>query len=171
VTLRIVLDLYTGIRPARRLDVVPVPLATDTQVISQRGTERVRRPERYDVLVTENLLDHILSDLAAPGCSTPWAALPQPTWATGARCSSRITGPPPDSAGRGITNPLAATPSRVMLFDDLADTHDDPSPRAAARRIEAEVAGSLAASEAQTADLGGRATTAETTRAILRRIA
>ena len=75
VTLRIVLDLYAGLRPAKRLDGIPGPLAgspgidfvvvrestegifaslgggivlgdlvaTDTQVITRRGTERVVR--------------------------------------------------------------------------------------------------------------------------------
>jgi 3-isopropylmalate dehydrogenase len=58
-----------------------------------------------------------------------------------------------------------------MLLDYLADRHDDPAPRAAARRIEAAVDAAIAAGEARTADVGGMATTAEATRAILRALA
>ena len=56
-----------------------------------------------------------------------------------------------------------------MLLDYLADIHDDPAPRAAARRIEAAIDSALLAGEAQTADLGGRAATSASARAILRR--
>ena len=44
---------------------------------------------------------------------------------------------------RGVANPLAAILSGVMLLDHLADTRDDPAPRAAARRIESAVAAAL----------------------------
>lgn len=264
VTLRIALDLFAGIRPARRLDGVPTPLAgsppvdlvvvrestegifaslgggivlgdavaTDTQVITRRGTERVvraafelarrrarpeprvtcvdkanilrsfaffrkvfdevatgypgvaadhlyvdaaamemvRRPGRFDVLVTENLLGDILSDLAA-GLVGGLGVAPSADVGDRHAVFQPCHGTAPDIAGRGVANPLAAILSGVMLLDHLAETRGDPAPAAAARRIEAAVAAALAAGEAQTADVGGRATTAEAARAVLRRIA
>ena len=264
VTLRIELDLYAGIRPAKRMQGVPSPLAgppsidfvvvrestegifaslgggivlgdqlaTDTQVITRRGTERVvraafelarrrrrerprvtcvdkanilrsfaffrkvfdevaagfpdvvadhlyvdaaalelvRRPERFDVLVTENLLGDILSDLAA-GLVGGLGVAPSADVGDRHAVFQPCHGTAPDIAGRGVANPLAAILSGVMLLDHLADAHDDPSPRAAARRIEAAVAAALAAGDAQTADIGGRWSTTEATRAILRRLA
>jgi 3-isopropylmalate dehydrogenase len=264
VSLRIELDLYAGVRPARRLAGVPTPLAgeppvdfvvvrestegifaslgggivlgdalaTDTQVITRRGTERVvraafrlarrrgrprptvtcvdkanilrsfaffrkvfdevaaefpdvsadhlyvdaaamelvRRPGRFDVLVTENLLGDILSDLAAALVGGLGVA---PSADVGDRHAvfQPCHGTAPDIAGRGVANPLAAIQSAVMLLDHLADAHDDPSPRAAARRIESAVASALAAGEAHTADLGGRASTAEAADAVRKRLA
>ena len=263
VTLRIVLDLYAGIRPARRLDGVPGPLAgdpaidfvvvresteglfaslgggivlgdqlaTDTQVITRRGTERVvraafrlaerrdrprprvtcvdkanilrsfaffrkvfdevaaefpgveadhmyvdaaamemvRRPGRFDVLVTENLFGDILSDLAA-GLVGGLGVAPSADLGDRHAVFQPCHGTAPDIAGRGMANPLAAILSGVMLLDHLADTHDDPAPRVAARRIDAAVAGALASGQAHTADIGGHASTADLTRAILGRI-
>jgi len=263
VTLRIVLDLFAGIRPARRINGVPTPLAgapaidfvvvrestegifaslgggivlgdqvaTDTQVITRRGTERVvraafrlaekrarpaprvtcvdkanilrsfaffrkifdevaaefpgvaadhlyvdaaamemvRRPERFDVLVTENLLGDILSDLAA-GLVGGLGVAPSADVGERHAVFQPCHGTAPDIAGRGVANPLAAILSGVLLLDHLADTAGDPAPRAAARRIDAAVTAALAAGEAQTADIGGTAGTRDSARAVLRRI-
>lgn len=263
VTLRIVLDLYAGIRPARRLDGVPIPLAgspaidfvvvrestegifaslgggivlgnsvaTDTQIITRRGTERVvraafrlaerrnkpkpkvtcvdkanilrsfaffrkvfdevaaefpnvsadhmyvdaaamemvRNPGRFDVIVTENLLGDILSDLAA-GLVGGLGVAPSADVGDGHAVFQPCHGTAPDLAGRGLANPLAAVLSAVMMLDHLADTHDDPAPREAARRIESAVTAALASGEARTADVGGRASTLDVARSILRRV-
>jgi 3-isopropylmalate dehydrogenase len=263
VTLRIVLDLYAGIRPAKRLGGVPIPLATsapidfvvvrentegifaslgggivladdvatDTQVITRRGTERVvraafelarrrkrprpcvtcvdkanilrsfaffrkvfdevasefpdvasehlyvdaaamelvRRPERFDILVTENLLGDILSDLAA-GIVGGLGVAPSADLGAKHAVFQPCHGTAPDIAGTGIANPLAAILSGVMLLDYLGDMHRDSAPRAAARRIEAALGQALDAEEAQTMDIGGQATTRSATRAIVDRL-
>jgi isocitrate/isopropylmalate dehydrogenase len=57
-----------------------------------------------------------------------------------------------------------------MLLDHLADRHGDTAPRAAARRIDAAVSAALVAGEAQTLDVGGRASTRDAARAVLRRL-
>lgn len=261
VTLRTELDLFAGIRPAKRLAGVPGPLmgdpaidfvvvrestegifaslgggivlgdqlATDTQVITRRGTERVvhsafrlarrrgqarphvtcvdkanilrsfaffrkvfdevaaeypdvaadhlyvdaaamelvRRPERFDVLVTENLLGDILSDLAA-GLIGGLGVAPSADLGDRHAVFQPCHGTAPDLIGTGVANPLAAILSVVMLLDHLADAHADPAPGAAARRIEQAVTAALASGEARTADLGGNATTQGATAAILR---
>jgi len=261
VTLRIVFDLYAGIRPARRLTGVATPLAgdpaidfvvvrentegifaslgggvvlgdqlaTDTQVITRRGTERVvrsafelarrrgrpeprvtcvdkanilrsfaffrkvfdevaagypgiaaehlyvdaaamelvRRPGRFDVLVTENLLGDILSDLAAALVGGLGVA-PSADLGDAHAVFQPCHGTAPDIAGQGVANPIAAILSGVMLLDHLADRDHDPAPRAAARRIESAVGKALATGLALTPDIGGRGTTTDVTRAILR---
>lgn len=263
VTLRVVLDLYAGIRPARRLDGIAGPLAgppaidfvvvrestegifaslgggvvlgdlvaTDTQVITRRGTERVvraafelarrrarpvprvtcvdkanilrsfaffrkvfdevaagypdvaadhlyvdaaalemvRRPGRFDVLVTENLMGDILSDLAA-GLVGGLGVAPSADVGDRHAVFQPCHGTAPDIAGLGVANPLAAILSGVMLLDHLADRHADPAPAAAARRVESAVTAALAAGELQTADVGGRATTREAAASVLRRL-
>jgi 3-isopropylmalate dehydrogenase len=260
VTLRIVLDLYAGVRPAFRLAGVASPLAgeppldfvvvrentegifaslgagvvlgdqvaTDTQVITRRGTERVvraafelarrrgraaprvtcvdkanilrsfaffrkvfdevaarypdvaadhmyvdaaamelvRRPGRFDVLVTENLLGDILSDLAA-GLMGGLGVAPSADLGDRHAVFQPCHGTAPDIAGQGIANPVATILSGVMLLDYLADRHADAAPRVAARRIEAAVATALPAGTARTSDIGGQATTKEATQAIV----
>jgi 3-isopropylmalate dehydrogenase len=264
VTLRIALDLYAGIRPAKNLAGVPTPLAgspdldfvivrestegifaslgggivlgdqvaTDTQIVTRRGTERVvraafrlarrrarpsprvtcvdkanilrsfaffrkvfdevaaefpdvaadhlyvdaaamalvRRPERFDVLVTENLLGDILSDLAA-GLVGGLGVAPSADVGDRHAVFQPCHGTAPDLMGQGLANPLAAILSGVMMLDHLADTHADPAPRAAARAVENAVMSALAAGEAQTGDIAGSASTRTATDAVLRRIA
>lgn len=263
VTLRMELDLFAGIRPARTLHGVPGALAgspsidfvivrestegifaslgggivlgdqvaTDTQVITRRGTERVvraafrlaqqrarsnsrvtcvdksnilrsfaffrkifdevalefpgieadhlyvdaaamemvRRPGRFDVLVTENLMGDILSDLAA-GIIGGLGVAPSADIGQAHAVFQPCHGTAPDIAGRGLANPLAAILSTVMLLDHLADGNTDPAPRSAARRIEHSVLAALAAGEAQTRDIGGTAGTRESSLAVLKRL-
>ncbi len=264
VTLRITLDLYAGIRPARRLAGVPIPLAsahpidfvivrentegifaslgggivlgdalaTDTQVITRKGTERVvraafalarkrgkaepkvtcvdkanilrsfaffrkvfdevaaefpdvkadhlyvdaaamelvRKPERFDVLVTENLLGDILSDLAA-GIVGGLGVAPSGDVGDAHAVFQPCHGTAPDIAGQNLANPVATILSGVMLLDYLADRAGDDAVRTSARRIESAVWSALEAGDARTRDVGGSASTTEATRAILRRLA
>jgi 3-isopropylmalate dehydrogenase len=263
VTLRVVLDLYAGVRPAKLLGNVPSPLAgppeidfvvvrestegifaslgggivlgdalaTDTQVITRKGTERVvraafeiarrrakpeprvtcvdkanilrsfaffrkvfdevasgypdiaadhlyvdaaamemvRRPGRFDVLVTENLLGDILSDLAA-GLVGGLGVAPSADVGDRHAVFQPCHGSAPDIAGQGVANPLAAILSGVLLLDHLADRHADPGPAAAARRIDTAVASALASGGARTSDIGGTAGTREAARAVLREL-
>jgi 3-isopropylmalate dehydrogenase len=144
-------------------------VATDHLYVDAAAMELVRRPSRFDVLVTENLLGDILSDLSAALVGGLGVA---PSGDLGDKHAvfQPCHGTAPDIAGRGIANPIAAILSGVMLLDHLADVHDDPAPRAAARRLEAAVSEALEAGEAQTADAGGQATTLEAARAVLKRL-
>ena len=141
-------------------------VAADHLYVDAAAMELVRRPGRFDVLVTENLLGDILSDLAAALVGGLGVA---PSADLGDRHAvfQPCHGTAPDIAGQGVANPIAAILSGVMLLDYLADRHAESAPREAARRIEAAVAAALAAGTARTADVGGRATTREATRAIV----
>jgi 3-isopropylmalate dehydrogenase len=129
----------------------------------------VRRPGRFDVMVTENLLGDILSDLAA-GLVGGLGVAPSADVGDRHAVFQPCHGTAPDIAGLGLANPLAAILSGVMLLDHLSERHSDPAPSAAARRIESAVTSALSAGEALTADVGGRATTREAAGAVLRRI-
>ncbi|MFO0908516.1 MAG: isocitrate/isopropylmalate dehydrogenase family protein [Isosphaeraceae bacterium] len=263
VALRSALDLYAGIRPARRIKGAPSPLAgdpaidlvvvresteglfasrgagivlgdlvaSDTQVITRRGTERVvkaafelararrrptprvtcvdkanilrsfaffrkvfdsvavkypdvtadhlyvdaaamalvRDPGQFDVLVTENLLGDILSDLAA-GLVGGLGVAPSADIGDRHAVFQPCHGTAPDLAGRNVANPVAAILSGAMLLEYLADHRHDPAPHAAARRIESAVELALASPEGRTADLGGQASLREAAEAVVRRI-
>jgi 3-isopropylmalate dehydrogenase len=144
-------------------------VAADHLYVDAAAMELVRRPQRFDVLVTENLLGDILSDLGA-GLIGGLGVAPSADLGDRHAVFQPCHGTAPDLIGKGVANPLAAILSAVMMLDHLADTHDDPTPGAAARRIENAVAVALASGDARTADLGGKATTRGATAAILREI-
>ncbi len=119
----------------------------------------VQAPDRYDVIVAENMFGDILSDLAAatvgglglaPSCDIgDHAALFQPSHGTA-----------PDIAGKGVANPLATILSAGLMLDWLGRKDADEAALAGARRIDTAVASVLSAGRAVTPDLGGGATTA-----------
>ena len=118
----------------------------------------VREPAHFDVIVTTNLFGDILSDLAAG--LTGGLGL-----AASANCGERfvvaepVHGSAPDIAGQGIANPLAAIRAGALLLRNLGQSD-------AADRIESAVNRALATGPLSP-DLGGAATTAAVTQAVL----
>ena len=81
--------------------------------------EMVRAPERFDVVVTENLFGDILSDLGAGlqgGLGTAASGNIHP-----GRCSlfEPVHGSAPDLVGTGQANPMAAVLSAAMMLEHL----------------------------------------------------
>ena len=74
-----------------------------------------------------------------------------------------IHGSAPDIAGKGIANPIGAIWAGALMLDHLgsADAHD---------RIVRTIEKVLATGGPRTPDLGGRATTADVTNAILQEL-
>ena len=110
-------------------------------------------PERYDVLVTENMFGDILSDLAAAVTGglglAPSACLSD----SGPSIFEPVHGSAPDIAGRGIANPAAMLRSTALLLEYGLGR---PAQAAAlARAVDRGL------ELAPTPDLGGTATTAE----------
>ncbi len=131
------------------------------------GMQLVRRPSQFDVVVTDNLFGDMLSDVAAMLTGSlgmlPSASLGAPDPATGRRRAlfEPVHGSAPDIAGRGVANPLASILSFAMCLryslgeGEAADRLE--------RAVERALAGGL-----RTADIGGRASTAEAGDAVLR---
>jgi 3-isopropylmalate dehydrogenase len=115
-------------------------------------------PERFDVLVTENLFGDILSDLAAAVTGglglAPSASLSD----SGPGIFEPVHGSAPDIAGRGIANPAGMLRSTALLLEHGLGRKKEG--RALARAVDAGLA------LAPTPDLGGTATTAELGEAI-----
>jgi 3-isopropylmalate dehydrogenase len=110
-------------------------------------------PQRFDVLVTENMFGDILSDLAAAVTGglglAPSASLSD----GGAGIFEPVHGSAPDLAGSGTANPTAMLRSTALLLEHGLGLHEE------ARALTDAVAAALAS--APTPDLGGTATTAE----------
>jgi 3-isopropylmalate dehydrogenase len=114
-------------------------VATDYQHVDAAAMYLVTQPQRYDVIVTDNLFGDILTDiaaavtggigLAASGCINPERTHPS--------MFEPVHGSAPDIAGRGIADPVAAVLSVGLLLDHLG--HPE-----AARRVAEAVAAELA---------------------------
>jgi len=120
-------------------------------------------PERFDVLVTENMFGDILSDLAAAVTGglglAPSASLSD----SGPGIFEPVHGSAPDIAGRGIANPAAMLRSTALLLE-----HGLGRPSEAAALAQAVDRG---LELAPTPDLGGSASTAELGAAIRAQLA
>ncbi len=83
----------------------------------------VERPDRYDVIVTDNLFGDILTDLAgalAGGIGLAASANLNPD-RTGPSLFEPVHGSAPDIAGTGRANPVAAIRSAAMLLEFLGE--------------------------------------------------
>ena len=121
----------------------------------------VTHPQSLDVIVASNLFGDILTDIGsaisgslgvAPGGNiNPERTAPS--------MFEPIHGSAPDIAGKGVANPIAAIWAGAMLLDHLGERMAHDSILRAIERV-------IGDERVKTPDLGGRATTAEMTKAV-----
>ena len=163
-TSRLWRETVTRVHRAEFPDVV-----LEHQLVDSMAMHLISRPRDYDVVVTENLFGDILTDEAAMLAGS-MGLLPSAALGDGARgLYEPIHGSAPDIAGQGIANPIAAILSVAMLLRHSLSLHRE------ADAVESAVASVLAAGEGNAAlrarDLGGTATTAALTSAVLSALA
>ena len=125
--------------------------------------ELVRTPERFEVIVTNNLYGDILSDLGAGLVGGLGVAASANLHPGRPGLFEPVHGSAPTIAGKGIANPMAACLSGALMLADLGCS-------SGAAALERAVVAAIAAG-ARTPDLGGRATTEDTAEAILEALA
>ena len=130
-------------------------VVTEYQHVDAASMYFVTQPQRFDVVVTDNLFGDILTDiaaaisggigLAASGNINPTKEFPS--------MFEPVHGSAPDIAGQGIADPTATVLSVALLLDHLG--HADE-----AAKVEAAVAADLAAREpgvaVRTVEVGDR---------------
>ena len=137
---------YPGITPEHRY-------------IDTLALELVREPERFQVIVTNNLFGDILSDLGAGlvgGLGFAASANLHPGGRPG--LFEPVHGSAPELAGKGVANPIAAVLTGALMLEQFGEA-------AAARDLERAVRETLAAG-VRTPDAGGTATTQEVAAAV-----
>jgi 3-isopropylmalate dehydrogenase len=128
-------------------------IESDARYVDALAMQLVREPEEFSVIVTENLLGDILSDLAAELAGGMGLA-PSANLNPGRHALYEpVHGSAPDIVGTGTANPVATILSVALLFEHAGAEE-------AARKVEEAVDASLAAG-IRTPDTGGKATTSE----------
>ncbi|MCG5465081.1 3-isopropylmalate dehydrogenase [Micromonospora sp. MED01] len=133
---------HAGSLWARTFDAVAAEhpdIETEYQHVDAAAMFLVTQPQRYDVVVTDNLFGDILTDiaaavtggigLAASGCINPEGAYPS--------MFEPVHGSAPDIAGQGIADPVAAVLSAALLLEQLGHSES-------AARVNDAVAAELA---------------------------
>ncbi|MCI0381105.1 MAG: isocitrate/isopropylmalate dehydrogenase family protein [Gemmataceae bacterium] len=141
----------------------------ESTYIDAQALYLVQRPERFDVIVTENMFGDILSDLAA-GLVGGMGMAPSADIGDRYAVFQPAHGTAPDIAGKGIANPIAAILSAGMMLDWLGRRHQHEGQRAAAQRIDDAVTHVLADGNVLPVDQGGSATTREVGDAVARAV-
>src|SRR6267143_2154884 len=137
-------------------------IEAEHRYVDALALELVRSPERFQVIVTNNLYGDILSDLGA-GLVGGLGLAPSANLHPGrAGLFEPVHGSAPALAGKGLANPVAAVLSGALMFEQLGH-------QGAARDLERAVRDALGAG-ARTPDVGGKATTLEVAQAIASRI-
>jgi homoisocitrate dehydrogenase len=131
-------------------------------LVDAAAMKLVKCPESFDVLVTTNLFGDILSDEASALVGGLGVA-PSANVGTGTPVFEPVHGSAPDIAGQGIANPTGALLSAAMMLETLGESE-------AGARLRKAVIDTLAAG-IRTADLGGKAGTAQFTREVCARLA
>jgi 3-isopropylmalate dehydrogenase len=132
-------------------------------LVDNAAMKLIAAPRHFDVILTENMFGDILSDEAAM-LTGSIGMLPSASLGSGGPgVFEPVHGSAPDIAGTSAANPLAMILSAAMMLrhgfgmDEQASAVESAVDRALADGL-------------RTADLGGSATTAEATRAVLQHL-
>src|ERR1700720_3181721 len=134
----------------------------DTVIIDACAMKLVLNPWQFDVLVTTNLFGDILSDLVA-GLLGGLGMTPGANIGTDAAIFEAVHGSAPDIAGKGFANPTAILLAAAMMLEHCHLPH-------MATRLRTAIDQTLNFDQIRTGDLGGHASTADFTRALVQRI-
>ena len=131
------------------------------QLVDSAAMKLVAAPRHFDVVLADNMFGDILSDEAAMLTGSlgmlPSASVGNPD---GPGLFEPVHGTAPDIAGQGIANPLAMFLSAALMLRHGLSMETEAAALESA--VDRALAGGL-----RTGDLGGQATTAEATEAVL----
>jgi isocitrate dehydrogenase (NAD+) len=135
----------------------------DERIIDAAAMHLVIRPEAFDVIVTTNLFGDILSDLVS-GLVGGLGLAPGANIGKDAAIFEAVHGTAPDIAGQGIANPGALLLAACLLLEHVGESFR-------ARRIRQALERTVREGVILTRDLGGSATTAQFTDAVIDHLA
>ncbi len=137
-------------------------VAFEDMIVDATAMNLVLHPERFDVLVMENMFGDILSDLMA-GLVGGLGLAPGGNIGKSAAMFEPVHGSAPDIAGKGVANPTAMLLAGCMMLDHIRQ-HD------VADHIRKAVESQIHSGESLTPDLGGNAGTKQYADAVIKRL-
>lgn len=140
----------------------------DEIIIDAACMRLVQSPEKFGLLLCENLYGDVISDLCA-GFVGGLGVTPGANFGIENAVFEAVHGSAPDIAGKGLANPLAITMSGVMMLNHLATSRRDATLGEAATRIRDAYNAALREGD-RTGDLGGSMGTDAFADAVIRRL-
>ena len=137
-------------------------LQVDDRIVDDCAMQLVIDPGRFDVILTTNMFGNILSDEIA-GLAGGRRLASSGHIGTDIAIFEGAHGSAPNIAGQGIANPIAQMLAAAMMLEHVGR----PEP---ARRLRVALERVLREDSVKTRDLGGTASTAQFTEAVIRRI-
>ncbi|WP_296128108.1 isocitrate/isopropylmalate family dehydrogenase [uncultured Anaerococcus sp.] len=131
-------------------------------LVDNTAMQMVMHPERFDIIVTENLYGDILSDLGA-GLVGGLGLMPGVNKGKDIAIYESIHGSAPDIAGQNLANPIAMLLTLCLMLDDIGEN-------AKADMLRSAIYDTLSDKANYTRDLGGSATTKDITQAIIKNL-
>ncbi len=128
-------------------------------IVDNACMQLVLNPERYQVLLMENLYGDIVSDLCA-GLVGGLGVVPSANIGDDYAVFEAVHGSAPDIAGKNLANPTALTLSASLMLDHLGQQAEAEAVRAAVQMVYQE-------GRHLTCDLGGTTSTNEFTDAVI----
>jgi isocitrate dehydrogenase (NAD+) len=137
-------------------------IESDDKIVDNACMQLVTHPEKYDVLLLENLYGDIVSDLGA-GLVGGLGVVPGANIGENVAIFEAVHGSAPDIAGKNIANPTALIQSAILMLKYINEVE-------AAERIKKAVNDVLEEGKVRTPDLGGKSNTTEFTYAIIEKL-
>jgi len=140
----------------------------DEMYVDAAAMELVRRPERFDVMLTPNVFGDILSDLAAQVVGSLGLA-PSGNVGDERALFEPVHGAAFDIAGKGVANPIATMLAAAMMLEWLERKKGLINGTKAAKDLEEAIKRALAEG-AKTPDLGGDLGTYQFAEEVIKRL-
>ena len=134
----------------------------EEMIVDNACMQLVMNPQQFDVLLMENLYGDILSDLAA-GLVGGIGVVPGANIGKDYAVFEPVHGSWPQGAGKGIANPMACILTSVMMLRHIGEP-------AAASRIENAIETTLREGKFIPQDLGGKASTSEFAKEVIKNL-
>ena len=134
----------------------------EDRIVDACAMQLVLNPYQFDMLLCTNLFGDILSDQIA-GLVGGLGLAPGANMGEDVAMFEAIHGSAPDIAGKGIANPVSLLLSSGLMLDHVGES-------ALADRLRKAIELTLTVDRVMTADLRGKATTREFTRALIARL-
>lgn len=134
-------------------------IEVDDMIIDACCMQLVVNPQKFDMIVTENLYGDIVSDLCA-GLIGGLGLAPGANIGDDIAIFEAAHGSAPDIAGKDLANPTAVLMSAAMMLDHI----NQPEP---AQKIRKAIHHCLKSEATRTRDLGGQLGTSQFTKALI----